>query len=249
MARPRKTPAPVLAADTDALTGDPDPISLPLVRETVEQHPELMAPTSPEVIDRSAMFLTYLAFMGDVQRTSAALMVDPARVREAAEFEGWDARVKHLLSVKSDMGPDEFLRELNRVVNFVQAVRLRSVMDEVLKKVQGPDSSLDDFLTTTTKDTTNRSAKGLLDIIKCCEAVHRMTYTALGDLPGKRSLDQGDSAKGSVALSILGALSQGTSHSSPSQVAVATTPEARSTLPSVVKRFTPKRVQSSPEAV
>jgi len=247
MARPRNDSYPTPATDTDQLTGDSDPIALPLVRELVEQHPQIVAPISPEVVDRSAMFLTYLAFMGDVQRTAAALMVDPVRVSEAAEFEGWDKRVKHLLGVKSDMGPDEFLRELNRVVNFVQAVRLRSIMDEVLKRVQGPESSLDDFLTQSTKDVSNRSAKGLLEIIKCCEAVHRMTYTALGDLPGKRSLDQGDSAKGSVALSILGALSQGTSTPEASKVAVAVVPEPRSSLPPVVKRFTPKRSPEPPQ--
>jgi hypothetical protein len=178
------------------------------------------------------MFLTYLAFMGDVERTAAALMADPARVAEAARFEGWDKKVKHLRQVQSDMGPDEFLRELNRVVNFVQAVRLRSIMDEVLKKIMGTPDGLDNFLTANTKDTSNASAKSLLDVIRCCEAVHRMTYTALGDIPGRKTLEEGDSAKGSVALSILGALSQGVSTPDPDRAAMSVLPpEAASTMP------------------
>jgi hypothetical protein len=176
------------------------------------------------------MFLTYLAFLGDVERTAAALMVDPKRVQEAAAFERWDVKVKHLRSVQSDLGPDEFLRELNRVVNFVQAVRLRSVMDGVLARLQGPDNDLDSFLSQTSQHATNRNAKALLDVIKCCEAVHRMTYTALGDVASKRTLDEGDSAKGSVALSILGALSQGAGTPSPSAAAVEAAPAA-STFP------------------
>lgn len=225
------------ATNTEQLTSDPEPLRMPLVVETVAQHPEIMAPTSSDAIDRSAMFLTYLAFMGDVQRTAAALMVDPAKVQDAAAFEKWDIKVKHLRSVQSDMGPDEFLRELNRVVNFVQAVRLRSIMDDVLKRFQGPDSRLESFLSTTSQHATNSTAKALLDVIRCCEAVHRLTYTALGDVQGKRTLDEGDSAKGSVALNILGALSQGVSHS-PSQTVIATTPEATSTFPVAIQQVT-----------
>lgn len=211
---------PKPATNTDQLTADAEPIALPILRETVSQHPEIIAPNSPDAIDRSAMFLTYLAFMGDIHRTAAALMTDPAKVKSAAEFERWDVKVKHLKQVQSDLGPDEFLRELNRVVNFVQAVRLRSIMDNVLKRLQGEDSQLDDFLRTDTKDVSNRTAKSLLDVIKCCEAVHRLTYTALGDLPSKRTLDSGDSAKGSVALGILSALGSAT----PSKTCVETTP-------------------------
>jgi hypothetical protein len=121
------------------------------------------------------------------------------------------------------------------VVNFVQAVRLRSIMDEVLKKIMGKPGSpgcLDDFLTANTKDTSNASAKSLLDVIRCCEAVHRMTYTALGDIPGRKTLEEGDSAKGSVALSILGALSQGVSTPDPDRAAVSVLPpESASTMP------------------
>jgi hypothetical protein len=237
MARTKLSSKVVPAATTDQLTEDSSPLSLPLVRETVEQHPEIMAPTSPDQIDRSAMFLTYLAFLGDTHRTAAALMTDPARVELAAKHEGWDKKVKHLTQVKNDLGPDEFLRELNRVVNFVQAVRLRSIMDRVLARLTG--DGLDAFLTTHTKDTSNTTVKALRDVISCCEAVHRLTYTALGDIPGKRTLDEGDSAKGSAALSILGALSQGVSTPEPDEAVIATTPETKSTFPVDIEPLTP----------
>lgn len=222
------------ARTTEQLVADDSPLTLPLIRETVEANPGLMAPTNPETIDRSAMFLTYLAFLGDPHRTAAALMIDPGRVVEAARFEGWDKKVAHLRSVQSEMGPDEFLRELNRVVNFVQAVRLRAIMDRVLQRLVS-DTGLDAFLTTYGRDHSNTSPKALLDVVKCCEAVHRLTYTALGDVPSKSTLDQGDSAKGSVALSILGALSaNGAGTAEPSRVIVGTcpeTPETKSTFP------------------
>lgn len=208
----KPTPAPVLDTPPPA---DNQPVSLPLVREVVEANPGMLAPASPDAVDRSTMFLTYLAFLGDVQRTAAALMIDPAKVEAAAAYEGWDRKVTHLKSVKSSMGPDEFLRELNRVVNFVQSLKLRNIMDRVLAKL-GHDAGLDEFLTTRTKDSTNRTCKTVAEIVKACEAVHRMTYTALGDAPAKRSMDDGDAGKSSLALSILGALSAG---ASPSQAA------------------------------
>lgn len=224
MARVPKFPQATLAKTTDELTADAEPIRLPMVREAVADNPAIMAPTGPEVVNRSAMFLTYLAFLGDVHRTAAALNIEPAQVAQAAEFEGWQKKVAHLKSVRSDMGPDEFLRELNRVVNFVQAVRLRSIMDTVLAKL-GTEESLNSWLTTYTKDTSNSTAKALLDVIKCCEAVHRLTYTALGDVPSQRTLKDGDSSKASTALAVLSALG---SQVTPSQAASETSPETES---------------------
>lgn len=246
MARTKLSSKVTPAETLDQLEGDSQPLSIPLVRETVSQHPEIMAPVSADQIDRSAMFLTYLAFLGDIHRTAAALMVDPLKVKAAAEHEGWDKKVKHLTQVKNDLGPDEFLRELNRVVNFVQAVRLRSIMDKVLARLGG--DGLDAFLTTYTKDTSNTSVKALRDVIACCEAVHRLTYTALGDLPGKRSLDEGDKAKGSAALSILGALSQGVSTPEASEVVLATLPEPRSSVPVDIQEVTTNRDEGPQDA-
>lgn len=199
-----------------------------------------MAPTSSETIDRSAMFLTYLAFMGDIHRTAAALMVEPAKVKAAAEFEQWDKKVAHLKSVKSGMGPDEFLRELNRVVNFVQALRLRSVMDKLILKVSGDEATFDDFVTKQTKDCTNRDPAALLGVIRCVEAVHRMTYAALGDIPGKTDLERGDKDKGATALSILSALSSQVSSSEPSALAAGVVPSPDNTQSTMPEQVTAK---------
>jgi hypothetical protein len=190
---------------------DAGPIALPLVREVVEANPAVLAPSAPDTLDRSTMFLTYLAFLGDVPRTAAALMIDPAKVQAAAEYEGWDRKVTHLKSVKSSMGPDEFLRELNRVVNFVQSLKLRAIMDRILVRLTG--DGLNEFLVARTKDTENASCKAIAEIVKACEAVHRMTYTALGDSPARKTLTDGDAGKSGMALSILGALSAGASPS------------------------------------
>lgn len=200
--RPRATVEPVSKVGDLPEDG---PLSTPLVREIVSQNPEIVVPRDDGTIDRTAMFLTYLAFMGDINRTAAALMTSAERVKEVADYEGWKAKVQHLLQVKDDLGPDDFLRELNRVVCFVQSVRLRTVIDKALKTLTDKDN-FDDLLKQHTKDVTNRSCKTLLELVRAAETVHRMTYTALGDTASQRTLRDGDNRKSGLAVEVLSAL-------------------------------------------
>jgi len=138
-------------------------------------------------VDNSTIFLTYLSFLGDADKTAAALNVVPAYVRDLAEREHWQVKVDGLRTLRQTDGADALARELNRVSNYVQAVRARNLVDRVLRTVTKSEEEFDQFITQNGKEFSNRSCKTVTDLIKAMQAVHSMTYAALGDTCGERT--------------------------------------------------------------
>jgi hypothetical protein len=177
------------------------------------------APTQSEVVpapvhskEHNRTFLTFVAFSGDVGKTAATLGADEADIEALSVQFGWREKLAKLERVRHDKGPEAMAIELNRTVNYVQAVELRQILDRVVTFLATAGSDdLIQLLYIPTKTGRVFSTRALGDLVKGVETAQRLTYLALGDIPGKRDLESAQSgASGSLAiLRMLEAGSQG----------------------------------------
>lgn len=183
-------------------------MSAPLIDLPVAS-PDLQQPVAETVQQRSeptTVFLTYLSCLGNVQKTAAALMLDVSFVEMLAKREGWEVKVKALLALRKEQGAEALARELNRTVNLVQAVRLRNVIDQIIRRITDDTASFEDFISSRSAKCDNVSMRNMTDLVKACESIHRMTYQALGDSLSER-IDRDDDADATTtSLAVLKAL-------------------------------------------
>lgn len=157
-------------------------------------------------VDRGTLLLTYLSFLGDAEKTAAALHITVTYVRAQAIKGGWEDQVQRFVALKQSQGADALAKELNRTVNYVQAVKLRNLLDRVIQRLSDEQESFDGFLAHRGKDNDNFSAKAPLELVKAVETIHKMTYQALGDSSGERVTDDKNEGAKNVSLSVLRAL-------------------------------------------
>lgn len=141
-------------------------------------------------LDVSQIFLTFMALVGDVEKTAAALDLDPKTVRELAESEGWDAKIKRLTLISKGGTPGSWERAQNRALNYVQAQQMRRTFDTLLETLTGKNAEeLLSFLSASRSEggktgankTHTYSARFLSDLASALEKVQFMSYAALGD--------------------------------------------------------------------
>lgn len=131
-------------------------------------------------LDQVRIFNYYMTFAGDIERTAIALSIDPAEIQELANAHNWHRRVKGLAKLPA-AGSAESL-QVNRTANFAQAQRLRHLVDDVAKELFADEVTTRATLTVPIKGGGfAMSAKPLAELVKSAEAVHAMTYRALGD--------------------------------------------------------------------
>jgi hypothetical protein len=139
--------------------------------------------------DVSAIFLTYMALVGDVERTALAFNLDPADVSKLAESEGWAEKIRRVSLMSKSGKPGDFERAQNRALCFVQAHQIRTLVNRLSKQLLGIECD-EDFLqkiSVSDKNGFSRvSAKVLTDLCTAAEACHRMSYAALGDTVSER---------------------------------------------------------------
>lgn len=178
----------------------------------VSNDPNLVAPPHPEKghIDNTALFLTYISFLGDTEKTAAACNISPLYVDEIARSERWGAKVAALTTLRREKGADALAKEINRTNCFVQAIRLRNLIDRVLTDIFNDKVKYEDLVTIRGKNADNFSAKGLVELCKAAETAHRMAYNALGDSLVERASKDDDSEANQVSLSVLRALAAAT---------------------------------------
>lgn len=157
-------------------------------------------------VDKSTIFLTYLSFFGDVEKTSIALDIAAEYITKLADAENWASKVAALVTMRKDQGADAVARELNRTVNYVQSVRLRNIIDRTLREITKDEDAFENFLTSYGKDSTNRSCKALTELVKAAQTVQLMTYSALGDTCSERTAR--DPVEGAQASSLFSHLSR-----------------------------------------
>lgn len=173
----------------------------------VANSPDLLpAPPEKGHIDNTTIFLTFLSFFGDVDKTAAACNISPIYVDEIARTENWGAKVAALATLKKDKGADALAREMNRTTNFVQGVRIRNLIDKVLAEVFNNEVEFKDLITQSTRYNDNKSMKGIVELAKAAEIAHRLTYQALGDSMVERANRDDDEETNQVSLGVLRAL-------------------------------------------
>lgn len=152
-------------------------------------------------IEYNQAFLTYLSCQGDLNRASMALLCDPVELGKLAEEHQWALRYERLMQIRADKGVEAMTRELNRTVNYVQAVQARQLVDRILSQWSDP-IALENAMTIETKNGTMTSTKPVAELIKAMETAQKLTYMALGDMITEREASEERNA-GQSAMAIL----------------------------------------------
>jgi hypothetical protein len=166
--------------------------------------------SAPEVnkdlLDVAKIFSTYVAFLGDVEKTAAALDIEAHVVKNLAAAENWKARVKQWTELASG-DPREVQIQVNRAVSFVQAHRLRAVIDKLVGKLHAmtPDELIE-TLTVQTKHGEEMKTRAITDLTKAAESCQLMCARALGDTDAERPKEEGNSKGSSIMLSVAAAM-------------------------------------------
>jgi len=139
--------------------------------------------------DVAQIFLVFMATVGDVDKTALALEIDPDFVQWLSVQEGWVDKVRRVSVMSKSGKPGDFERAQNRALNFVQAHRVRMLIDRVLTELAEMSSEdLTERLRAKDKEgkPANLSARFFADIMSALDKVHTLSYYALGDSVGER---------------------------------------------------------------
>lgn len=139
--------------------------------------------------DVSQIFLLFTLLIGDADKTAAALDLDPAFVQWLATQEGWHEKVRKLTVMSKTGKPGDFERAQNRALNYIQAHRVRMLMDRVLVELtETPKDMLAERFKSLDRSgkPNGISAKFFADITAAMDKVHHLSYNALGDSVGER---------------------------------------------------------------
>lgn len=161
-------------------------------------------PVNKNKIDVSQCFLVYMAMIGDVEKTAAALDLDPKDVEHLARSEGWVAKIQRISVMSKSEEPGDYERAVNRALCYVQAHQAGQLMDRVMRLVtEMDDEELKETLSTTQKGGNRTlSARMLADLAAAIDKCHEMKYKALDDSAGARN-DRRESDGGEVKASAL----------------------------------------------
>jgi len=159
-----------------------------------------------ERVDVSQMFLTYLAFQGDADKTAMALNTDVAIVRDIARSENWETKVRKLATIREGESHDLQI-QINRAINYVQSHRLRSIVDMALLHLtkDGAEAMVEKLTVKGREGQTEFKIKAITDLVKAAESVQLMTQRALGDTAGERE-PQKERDGSTVALRVMDAM-------------------------------------------
>jgi hypothetical protein len=138
---------------------------------------------SLEKVDQARAWMCYAAFSGDVEKAALASKVSATAVRALEHDFGWAAKLKRL---KTGAGESDAERVANRAVNYLQAQRMRDVLDKALRLLDDEEElvkALVKFKFSQDGDVEKIEVnpKAILDLAKALEAAQNMSYRALGD--------------------------------------------------------------------
>ena len=142
---------------------------------------------SKSQVDVSQVFLTFVALVGDVEKTALALNLDPAFVRRLAEEEGWQLKIERVCLMAKSGKPGDFERAQNRALAFVQAHQVRELMSRVIHRFQEmTGEEILDATSVSGRDGRTMSGRFFADLTAAMEKAHAMAYSALGDTAMER---------------------------------------------------------------
>lgn len=171
--------------------------------------------------DVAQVFLIFMATIGDVDKTALALDIDPVFVAWLAEQEGWKEKVRRISVMSKSGKPGDWERAQNRALNFVQAHRVRMLIDRLLLHMVKMDDKafIKNFETVQREQRNGTSARFFADVMSALEKVHTLSYYALGDSVGERmqrsEQEGGDRSAADIHAALIAALNNPmVSHSS-----------------------------------
>jgi len=176
-------------------------------------------------LDVSQVLLVYVALVGDIHRTAAALDMDPAVVRQLAEQEGWENKIQRITLLSQSGKPGDYAKAQNRALCFVQGHRIRSLIDRVILHFQDmTEEEVCAEITSVGKAGVRHvSARFFTDLAAAAEKSHHMCYTALDDTVTARA-ERDDSAEQmnveALHAAVMTALNSGTLANKPADVIV-----------------------------
>lgn len=140
--------------------------------------------------DEVQIFHVFMVLVGDVEKTAAALDVDPEVIRGLAEKYNWCEKVKRISILSKGGTQGDWERAQNRALNFVQAHQLRRILDLQLAHIA--ETQTEDVMKVTDQRTgeIKYSARVLVDLSTAMQRVHEMSYNALGDSIKERTVEK-----------------------------------------------------------
>jgi hypothetical protein len=172
------------------------------------------------------LFMLYASFCGDVERTAHAVGCKAVDVLRIADDERWNEKLKSIIELKKSERPGDVERAINRALNFVQAHRFRSLLDQLVLHFvdEARQKGIDQVCVVKTTNakteavTVKIDTKPLSDLAAALEKVHWMTYVALNDSvadrKGRNETIQ-EAAGGELHAKIAQAMAEAASSTSP----------------------------------
>lgn len=185
--------------------------------EKIIKHLENLPDAEKTEFDKDNAFMLYATFCGDVERTAHALRLTPVQVMELAETHKWNEQLRGILELKKSGKPGDVERAVNRAVNFVQAHRLRLLLERTLGYIcKLPTEEMYGLMLQRSYDkagnvTEKLGTRPLADLAAALEKCHVLTYLALNDSTTERRArdEQPDSISGGeLHAQIAAAMSQ-----------------------------------------
>ena len=132
----------------------------------------------PVGVNPNSLFMLWQHFGGDDRRTAAAAGISVGIVSALAHDFQWKDLAQGRLGLKDE----KLEREVNRAQNYVQAQRIRRMIDVVVAELEADPKKLEAAMTVRDKDgSVSFSAKPLVELAKAAESAQTMSYRALGD--------------------------------------------------------------------
>lgn len=167
-------------------------------------------------LDPAEVFAVYLQQGGSVSRTALTLRLPDETVAGMVQQYGWDVKVKDYTGGADEPTQADFQRgqrTLNRAINFIQAHRLRDLVDRVVRKLS-TDQTLEEFTTVSSKNGFRRDLKPLRDLAEAARVAQELSYRSLGDSMDVSVRDDSDAAKEGkdLQLAVLSAMDAADRH-------------------------------------
>ncbi len=132
----------------------------------------------PAHVNPNALFMLWQHFGGDAKRTAAATGTSLKVVEALAHDFQW----KELAGGRLGLKDEKLEREVNRAQNYVQAQRIRRIIDLVVQELEQDPKKLMSAMTKIDEEgNVAFSAKPLVELAKAAESTQTMSYRALGD--------------------------------------------------------------------
>jgi hypothetical protein len=165
---------------------------MPLSDEPNPRTDVLPDPPEPTQTLLTKCYLTFILLEGDANKTALACNVSPAFVERHAKREDWQSRLDATINMcsPSSRGPAEIERLLNRAALYVQAQRIRRIIDSVISEVETAavaDKSVLDLFRVTTESGQRIDLKPLADLSNAAVKLSQMANAAMCDTAAERA--------------------------------------------------------------